>query len=342
MCVHLLFVTGFLVAELTYNAQNFFVKAIDVLQGPPFNGREDVDQTLSYALEKATRGTFVALCDSFNTPTVLSIISDLITMYNAADKTTVSWKVTQEIARWVTSMVNTFGLNGKASHDDDVIGWSGLEVPEEARQYLVPLSRLRDSLRQKIQSSNGLTPEDKQSMLESAAEDIPPNTAQQDPYFDALHQFHADLFSLPPTSPTLSRDILQLCDRVRDLDLWNLGFYLQDRDPEPALIRRVTSGLRAARQERGERERQREAAKLESEEKAQAKADKGQVSHLEMFRTDEYSEWDQDGIPVKDKEGNELAKSRGKKLRKEWERQKKLHEKWVEMNAKAETKEKEK
>lgn len=51
-----------------------------------------------------------------------------------------------------------------------------------------------------------------------------------------------------------------------------------------------------------------------------------------MFRTEEYDEWDKDGIPLKDKEGNEITKSKGKRLRKEWERQRKMHEKWVEMN----------
>lgn len=331
--------------RLAYNAQNFFVTVIDVLQGPQFQGIEEVDKTLLSALEKTQRGTFAALCDSFNTPTVLSIISDLISTYNSARKADVSWKVTQDIARWVTSMVNTFGLNGKATPDDDVIGWSGLEVPEEARQYLVPLSRLRDSFRQKIQfSANGLKPEDKQAILESASQDLPPPPTQPNSCFNALHQFYTDLVSFEPTSPTLSRDILHLCDRVRDIDLWNLGFYLQDRDAfEPALIRRLTPGLRAARQERGERERQRELTKLENEEKAQAKADRGQLSHLEMFRTEEYRAWDQDGIPIKDREGNEITKSRGKKLRKEWERQRKAHEKWVEMKAQMETeKEKEK
>lgn len=308
-----------------------------MLQGPQAEGIEDVDQTLVNALEKAKEGTFDALCDSFNTPAVLSIISDLITTYNSAEKAAISWKVTQEIARWATSMVNLFGLNGKASSEDDdddvVIGWSGIGVPEEARKYLEPLSRLRDNFRQKIQSSDGLTPEDRQSILESAADDIPPDDAPEpNPYFKALYQFHSALVAIPSTSPTLSRDILKLCDRVRDTELWNLGIYLEDREaPQPALIRLVTPGLRAARQEREERDRQREAAKLENEEKAQAKADKGRLSHRDMFRTEEYGEWDADGIPVRDKEGNEITKSRAKKLRKEWERQKKLHEKWSEM-----------
>jgi cysteinyl-tRNA synthetase len=49
---------------------------------------------------------------------------------------------------------------------------------------------------------------------------------------------------------------------------------------------------------------------------------------LEMFRTSEFSAWDADGLPTADAEGKEVAKSRSKKLRKDWERQKKLHEAW--------------
>jgi len=37
-------------------------------------------------------------------------------------------------------------------------------------------------------------------------------------------------------------------------------------------------------------------------------------------------EWDADGVPTKDRGGAEVNKSRTKKLRKEWEKQKKLFE----------------
>jgi cysteinyl-tRNA synthetase len=40
-----------------------------------------------------------------------------------------------------------------------------------------------------------------------------------------------------------------------------------------------------------------------------------------MFRNAEYLEWDEQGIPIRDKDGNEVTKSYGKKLVKEWERQ---------------------
>ena len=49
-----------------------------------------------------------------------------------------------------------------------------------------------------------------------------------------------------------------------------------------------------------------------------------------MFRNAEYSERDEQGIPIRDKDGNEVTKSHRKKLVKEWERQKKLYEGYLE------------
>lgn len=42
--------------------------------------------------------------------------------------------------------------------------------------------------------------------------------------------------------------------------------------------------------------------------------------------TDFYSAWDDNGLPTKDKEGNDLSKAGGKKLAKEWKAQEKAHE----------------
>ena len=35
-------------------------------------------------------------------------------------------------------MVNIFGLNGKATADSTEIGWSGIDIPEEAKAFLFP------------------------------------------------------------------------------------------------------------------------------------------------------------------------------------------------------------
>ena len=98
------------------------------------------------------------------------------------------------------------------------------------------------------------------------------------------------------------------------------------------MTRELRAAKEGAKQEREERERQKQKAKEEREKEAAEKADKGRLSHLVMFKTEEYSAWDEKGIPTKDAKGEEINKSKGKKLTKDWERQKKLHEAWAKTN----------
>lgn len=260
----------------------------------------------------------------------MATISELISTYNSSDRASIASKSTRNIAQWVTSLVNSFGLNGAASPDEAKIGWTGIDIPDEAKPYLSTLSKLRDDLRQKARASDKLSVKALRHVHEPVKNIL--NTSKEDsnPYEKVLENFELEMSSLQDT-PSLSKEVLQLCDRVRDLDLWNLGIYLEDRDGnQPALIRPVTRTLRAARTEKEDRERQKEKARIEREKDAAAKADKGRLSHLDLFRTTEYSEWDLEGLPLKDADGGEITKNRGKKLRREWDRQKKLHEAWVE------------
>jgi cysteinyl-tRNA synthetase len=49
-----------------------------------------------------------------------------------------------------------------------------------------------------------------------------------------------------------------------------------------------------------------------------------------MFKDDKkYQELDADGIPAKMADGSELPKNQLKKIKKEWEKQKKLHEEYL-------------
>lgn len=76
------------------------------------------------------------------------------------------------------------------------------------------------------------------------------------------------------------------------------------------------------------------AAAVEAErEKKRTKLEKGKTPPEEMFKpphTDQgmYGSWDEKGIPLTDGEGAEVAKSRRKKLIKEWDLQQKLHGEW--------------
>lgn len=287
---------------------------------------------MNEAIRKASDDTYRALCDSFNTPAVMATVSELVSEYNSKDRSSVSSEATREVASWITFIVNTFGLNGAATPDDITIGWSGIGIPEEAKPYLVPLSKLRDGLRQSVRSAGGLTINQLRQLNESTIGTPETPKADSKPYADVLQRFRSRI-DLVEDSPSLSADILNLCDQLRDVDLWSLGIYLEDREgDEPALIRPITNELRAARQEREDRDRQKKLAKLERDKEAAAKAEKGRLNPADMFRTEEFTEWDEDGVPVKDREGKEIAKNRVKKLRKDWERQKKLHDSWAEKN----------
>ena len=48
---------------------------------------------------------------------------------------------------------------------------------------------------------------------------------------------------------------------------------------------------------------------------------------LDEDKKPKYSAWDEEGLPTKDAAGEPLTKSAGKKVKKEWEKQKKLFSK---------------
>ncbi|KAL1970895.1 hypothetical protein VTN77DRAFT_2729 [Rasamsonia byssochlamydoides] len=308
---------------------NFFIKMKDpsTFQVPT----SGTDESLAAALEEAKAAVHEHLCDSFNTPGAMSAISELISKYNSADKSTLNPQHVEAVARWVTSMVNIFGLNGSAKPDSPEIGWSGIDVPEVAKPYLYPLSAMRDSLRQLARSKEGLSAEKIKEIVDSSREPEQEVPEEAKPYANVLSDFRTKVSSLEQ-SDNLGKEILSLCDRLRDVDLFDLGVYLEDRDNLPALVRPVTKELIQAREEKAARARQKQLEREQREKEALAKAEKGRISHLEMYRTAEFSAWDEDGIPTHDAAGQEITKSRAKKLRKDWERQKKAHEAWLASN----------
>ena len=256
----------------------------------------------------------------------MSKISELISTYNTTDKSRTEEQKTKDVAKWVTSMVNVFGLNGTASPDDSTIGWSGISIPDAAVPFLYPLSEVRDELRRKTRLREGFNPSDIDTWR---LHELVSSSHQTEPYSGIVARFAKDVDALVASKTDISKNILQLCDRLRDVDLWDHGIYLEDREGDlPALVRPVSRDLLAARHEREDRERQKEKAKADREREAASKAEKGSLSQSEMFRTEEYSAWDADGVPTRDASGEEITKSRSKKLKKDWDRQKKLHDAW--------------
>ena len=307
---------------------NFFLKVRDMQNrnaatNGSANGTTNGDKVnLDKSLQEAQQKFHDALCDSFDTPTAMRVISDLITASNSEKYVPLETSV--DIGRWITDMINIFGLDSEPIRKDQ-IGWSGIDIPDRAKPFIEPLAKLRDRVRQ--QAIAGVIHIKELGRME----DKDTTFSANQPYANAKADFERKVVELhdkgaPP------KDYLAACDHLRDTVLWNLSIYLEDRENLPSLVRPLSASLRQERADRENAALEKNAAKEKAKEAADAaereRMEKGRLSHLEMFRTSEFSEWDAEGLPVRDAEGKEVAKSRGKKLRKEWERQRKLHEAW--------------
>ncbi|KAK0628533.1 tRNA synthetases class I (C) catalytic domain-containing protein [Bombardia bombarda] len=316
---------------------NFFLKSLDLWKHSSpktiIQGLGVTDQQLLSALEKAKADVDIALCDSFNTSAVMRILSDIITESNSAEA--LSDQTVILLARWITRIVTIFGLDPEGDLSNlDRIGWSGLDIPVSAEPYIYPASQLRDKVRT-LACSGSVD----HSAIAKLADGITiaaptPVVESSIPYDQVLQQFRTNVKALA-AQQSPAKDLLALCDQLRDVHLWNLGIYLEDREePQPALVRPLDKLLIEARAERESAGTAKAKAKLEQKAK-EAKREKelherAKVDPLLMFRTsDEYLEWDNSGIPTVDAAGNMLSKNRRKKLFREWEKQKKMHEEWL-------------
>lgn len=311
---------------------NFFLKAKDLEKHDNYENFIDRDKgtlqvdILQKDLEDAKAKVHAALCDSFDTANVMLIIADTITKFNSYDKRCYSSNAVFEVASWITSIIRIFGLDS-VNYNDTInsIGWSGIEIPEHAKPHIFKLSALRDEVRQLAITNN--VSNQTLCFVDNALSDKEKVHYQSNPYADALKHFQQDVKDLIDKQKSKS-DYLSLCDRLRDQTLWELGIYLEDRDGQPAMIRPVDRELRRARAERAAIEVAKAKARDERQAETAKRMEVARVSPAEMFKTDEYGAWDENGLPTKDSKGNDITKSRAKKLKKDMEKQKKLHEIW--------------
>lgn len=338
--------------------QNFFitVKSLIAEAGGPAGALKSLSlnsagQGLTETLEKAQSEMNAALSDSFDTPRAMRVLYELIKEANIhinAHKSDADIKGLEDAARWVTKMVGIFGLDSNATAPYDGLGWVSSSVngnfsPKEA---VAPYAKVYQSVKAEVERLalhsevlDQLWAADVDAEFTSLeAAGTKDHEALALPYLRAVSRIRDELRKIAPTSAS-KKEILALSDQIRDNDLTNLGVYLDDRgEGQSALIKFVPKEeLLAQKEEKAARERekvaQKEKARLEREKAELEKAEKAKLSPVDMFRDDRYSAWDTDGMPTKTKDGEDVPKSALKKLKKEWDRQKKAHEEWKAKNA---------
>lgn len=126
------------------------------------------------------------------------------------------------------------------------------------------------------------------------------------------------------------RSILQACDTIRDETLVDLGLRLEDRPEgtkwnleDPESLRREIAQKRAKEAEERLKKAQ---GKVDQKEKELAKWTAAQTPAAEIFKTAEYTAWDEDGIPTQ-AAGDEkpIPDSQRKKLKKAMDKQRKVN-----------------
>jgi len=249
------------------------------------------------ALKEKQNAVHAALCDSINTPNAMAELQALVSRTNVYIKDagkTPNVEVINKVAQYVSKTLKTFGLDGVVS---DPIGFSsadaagGQSAEDVAMPYLQVLSTFRDTIRAFAREGRPV------------------------------------------------QEMLALSDKLRDEDLERLGVSLDDREDGKALIKFIPAEeLAAQRQAKAAAIAEKAARKEEAARAKEAarllKLEKGKVAPTDLFRTasnaTEYGSFeDGTGIPLTDKEGQELPKSRKKKLQKEWDTQKKLHDEYL-------------
>lgn len=235
-------------------------------------------------------------CDNLNTPQAIRDLISLVAItrtYITDIGSDVKIEPLVEVTQWITQILDILGFPSRP----DALGWadessaSGSDASTE--EIILPFVKTLSSYRDQI----------RQSAVKKA------------PY----------------------SEFLIASDRIRDQDLLQLGVSLDDRNDQPAIYKilsaREKEELIKQQAERVEREESKKLKKLEQqklkETKEKEKLAKAMISPREMFKTEEYSEWDEEGLPLKLKDGNEVTKSARKKLQKLYDQQKKLNDEYL-------------
>lgn len=245
----------------------------------------------------------------------------------------------EAIARWITKIVGILGLDENASPPYDGLGWASPKVavdedPSDAvKPYASVLGSVTSAVKELPLASDSITtllqkdptPEF-QALVDSGVRDVEQLAL---PYLRTVSSIRDELRKTVSTlAPDVKKSVLALTDRIRDVDLTNLGVYLDDRpDNLPSLIKFVPAAeLIAAREEKAARAAEKARAKEEAKrarERAEAeRIEKAKVDPKDMFKGDErFSAWGEDGLPTKMKDGSDVPKSMMKKLVKEQQKQ---------------------
>lgn len=160
------------------------------------------------------------------------------------------------------------------------------------------------------------------------------------PVLDVFVEFRDQIRSIARTGgDNALKELLKLCDDVRDETLPPLGIRLEDGGKDKSSVWKLedakTLMLELTRKKEAEEEKRRQKEFLKEQRRLKETAEllAGELDPAKLFRDgvefkNLYKEFDSDGIPTVDIKGEEVSKSARKVLMKRFTKQKKLHGKY--------------
>ncbi|KAG1736026.1 tRNA synthetases class I (C) catalytic domain-containing protein [Suillus lakei] len=292
--------------EVTFN--NFFTNVRAIIsqaraQEDQSDGEHyynEAERELMKSLYDSKTAFRTALCDSFNTPEALKVMRDLVSRINIYINSSGRKTNVSVVEQIATWIGDMLRMFGLGEGQTSEIGWG--------------------------QEDEGAGGVDREETLM--------------PYLRVLSSFRDGVRQLAiAKNDNALKEILKLCDKLRDDDLVSLGVALDDQEDGKALVKLVSSAelIKAREEKRLKLDAQaakKAAAAEEARQKRLAKIEKGRAPPEEMFRPPNvpegtYIRWDEHGLPTATGSGEELSKNQQKNARKEWNAQKKLHEEFL-------------
>jgi len=157
------------------------------------------------------------------------------------------------------------------------------------------------------------------------------------PFINAITEFRGEV----KDSCIIDKDVkkvLTICDKLRDDILPNIGVRIEDKGKGEKSVWKFFDKEEYLKEKEKEKELK-ENKKKQKEAEAKERELKLSLTAKEYFarQTDKYSEFDSEGVPTKNAKGNELSKEQYNKLKKEFAKHEKQHQKWVEQQNKKNT-----
>jgi len=257
---------------------------------------------LNTAFTEVKAAVHSALCDDFDTPTAMKELQKLVkavNVYMEGNAKPVTLLV-RSSAEYITKMFRIFGLIATGTGDIGFPLEGGSSEGAGKEEILAPVLDAMVSFRDEVRNS----------------------------------AFKKD--------GKVTQEVLAACDAVRDQALPPLGIRLEDAGKGQSSFWKLDDPevlLKEQAQKEAEKQRLLE-QKAKAAEKAAQKEAQAKIPPAELFfsRKDDdgnpkYLRFDGQGIPTHLSDNSEIPKAQLKKLKKEYEAQKKLHEKYLKKEA---------